>query len=396
MPRCRSRGTLGKGHGQRDHNLLTEALSWLFLIPDPSIFISIRAPLTTPTSHPKLATIASRIRARPDPCLTLKPVRNTTDCPSAKGQPQAILARNGHLSHCWGLPNHKPSAFCRGLPSLKPSWHATDTCPPVRTPQPQALLAFCRGLPSLKPSWHATDTCPSVLGSLTSSLLGFLPGTPRPQATLGNGHLSLCGDSPTTSLLGLLPGTPRPQATLARNGHLSLCGDSPTTSLLAFCRGLPGLKPSWHATDTCSFAGAPRPETATLSTSTFHQMLQKSLQGGPYPQHDRELVQVALITNFNFISLTVLCPSPSASRRPCVSTRLNSHKTSLLRNASLCQVATKDNRAPVVHTSSLDSLLAILAVVILNVPCVDNKRNEQHLVRSRHGGIFPEEPARPA
>ena len=303
-------GTLGKGHGQRDHNLLTEALSWLFLTPDPSIFISIRAPLTTPTSHPKLATIASRIKARPDPCLTLKPVRNTTDCPSAKGQPQAILARNGHLS-------------------------------------------LCRGLPSLKPSWHATDTCPSVLGSLTSSLLGFLPGTPRPQATL------------------------------ARNGHLSLCGDSPTTSLLAFCRGLPGFKPSWHATDTCSSAGAPRPETATLSTSTFHQMLQKSLQGGPYPQHDRELVQVALITNFNFISLTDLCPSPSASRRPCVSTRLNSHKTSLLRNASSCQVTTKDNRAPVVHTSSLDSLLANLAVVILNVPCVDNKRNEQHLVRSQ-------------
>ena len=79
-------------------------LSWLFLIPDPSIFILIKAPLMTPTSHPKLATIARRIKACPDPCLSLKPVRNTTECQSAKGQPQAILARNGHLFLCGGSP----------------------------------------------------------------------------------------------------------------------------------------------------------------------------------------------------------------------------------------------------------------------------------------------------
>ena len=198
VPRCRSRGTLGKGYGQRDHNLLTEALSWLFLIPDPSIFILIKAPLTTPTSHPKLATIASRIKARPDPCLTLKPVRNTTECPSAKGQPQAILARNGHLSLCVGLP------------------------------QPQALLAFCRGHPGLKPPWHATDTCPSVVG--TSQPQVFWPSA---RDTPASSHLGtqrtlvpLWG-LPNHKSLGLLPGTPRLQTILARNGPLFLCGGSP-------------------------------------------------------------------------------------------------------------------------------------------------------------------------
>ena len=49
------------------------------MIPDPSIFISIRAPLTTPASHPKMANCKQNQNSRPDPCLTLT-VRNTTDC----------------------------------------------------------------------------------------------------------------------------------------------------------------------------------------------------------------------------------------------------------------------------------------------------------------------------
>ena len=138
-------------------------------------------------------------------------------------RPQATLARNGHLSLCVGLPNHKPSWPSAGDSPASSHLGTQRTLVPLCwAPQPQALLAFCRGLPGFKPSWHATDTCPSMLGSPTSSPLGLLPGTP-----------------------------------------------------------LPGLKPTWHATDTCSSAGAPRPETATLSTSTFHQDAAEVAARGP-------------------------------------------------------------------------------------------------------------------
>ena len=62
--------------------------------------------------------------------------------------------------------------------------------------------------PNLAPSWHQTGN--------------------TPEATLAH-------NGPPAPLLA----TPQPQATKALRGHLSLCW------------GHPGLKPSWHSTDTC-------------------------------------------------------------------------------------------------------------------------------------------------
>ena len=110
--------------------------------------------------------------------------------------------------------------------------------PLLGTLQPEAFLAFCRELPGLKPSWHAY---PSVGDSPTN-----------PLATLArNGHLSLwglpnhkpswpsAGDSPASSHLG------------TQRKIVPLLGALQPQAFSALCRGLPGLKPSWHATDTC-------------------------------------------------------------------------------------------------------------------------------------------------
>ena len=221
-----------------------------------------------------------------------------------------------------------------GHPSIEPSWHTWASCSSAGDSPTSRHLGAHNGHISLKSPRHSTDTCPSVGDSPISYHLGAqrtlvsLPGTPQPFAI--------------KALHPLLEVTHWPQAIMS----------TPRTLVARW--GLTNVKPSHLARPGTANAGdcpiggqrsqtlsalvpvcTPPTHLETLGNHT--NTLCHSSWCGACPNCSRHTTQTSPSSS--------TCPSPPAPWRTRASTRLNSHKTSLLQTGSSCKVTTRDNCA---------------------------------------------------
>ena len=116
-----------------------------------------------------------------------------------------------------------------------------------------------------------------------------------------------------SGILGLKPlSTPRTSVGVTprhTNGHLSLC------------RGLPGLKPSWHSTDSCPSAGNyPDSETAWHTRDTCSELLGA-------PQHLKPLgIQWILVPNHCVSPANLFIRTQPLSRFTLLKLHLETHR----------------------------------------------------------------------